>query len=342
MESLCPPEPETEISKEGTRLHAAMESGLSVDDLISKKMIKEDEAWMIRYCQSESARLMASIFVGNDYKDFKESSLSYKGRDGFNHPDRYIYELGIALIIDYKFGYEGSTSADLNKQGLSYAVAVSAKHFASKVYVAFLQPRVSTENVAPVLYRKDDLVNGERLIDSILENCAKVDAPVIPGIQQCKYCKAKAVCERAYKESVERVASLAINSLPLIAPDRMVELYKAVKLSEKVAEAIEAFIKQKLEANPKAFPGLSLEENGSTKEITDPQGLYDALLKRFGGCDVREYQGCCKVKITDLFENLWKKLSGLKGKKAKESFNEFLETSGCATSKPKKPSIKIL
>lgn len=113
------------------------------------------------------------------------------------HTDRWFYweDLSLLLIIDKKFGFKEVTPATSNYQLRTYACAGAEKFILTDCIVAITQPRLPYEQrITMAHYAFDDIVASREEIVAIREASREPDAPLIPGEEQCRYCKAKLIC----------------------------------------------------------------------------------------------------------------------------------------------------
>lgn len=113
------------------------------------------------------------------------------------HSDRYRYWIDDRLlcIIDKKFGFKEVTPAVANYQLRHYAVAGAEKFKPLNCVVAITQPRLPYEQrITMAHYSKEDIAAAREEIVAIREASRDPDAPLVPGEEQCRYCKAKLTC----------------------------------------------------------------------------------------------------------------------------------------------------
>lgn len=101
-----------------------------------------------------------------------------------------------ALVVDLKSGFAVVEGAELNMQLRGYAVLVSENFDLADIYVAILQPRLwpPSERITMAHYTAPDIARARKQIDSILAATERDDAPLVPGEDQCRFCRAKLIC----------------------------------------------------------------------------------------------------------------------------------------------------
>jgi len=150
--------------------------------------------------------------------------------------------------------------------------AARMSQFVEDVYGVIIQPSI-TQDPVPVRYTSSHLRAARRRIIESVEASRMADAPRIPG-SWCKYCPASACCLEAQ------------SLMPILPDGSSVELLPIAKLRwiwdrlpaiKDVIEQVDSRMKSVIQANPQAFPDLSLEERAGKRAIKDAQGAFNIL-----------------------------------------------------------------
>lgn len=182
----------------------------------------------------------------------------------------YDSEQQLLEIIDYKDGRVPVSAAE-NPQALLYAIGASLLFDPiATVRMTIIQPRLPE----PVNWWEIPFSELDRYAQDIALKAAATDLPdsaLIPGDEQCKWCRAKAVCP-ALQEKTMKDAQIAFENIGTNLPmaQQSASNDPATLTDEKIVEVLEAapLIKQWLDAvektafdrmnNGETIPGLKL------------------------------------------------------------------------------------
>ena len=158
-------------------------------------------------------------------------------------------------------------------------------------------------------YTVEDIERSETELLQILSVARAADAPRIAGMQQCRYCKAKAVCPEAIDAFGLLPAVAFIPAQPVsnnrrvcCQPDskRDLGIIKGRwQLAKIIGAAIDERMKQVLKADPDAIPGWTLKPGAVRAEIIDPSIAYRELATDL---TPDQFASCCKVQIGSLVD----------------------------------------
>lgn len=222
------------------------------------------------------------------------------------------------LIVDFKTGRNEVTESARNLQLRSQAVIMAENYGFRPFDVAIIQPWVSsTPDICS--YTEEDLGIASREVLKILEEAQKPDAKRIPGEKQCDWCRAKRICP----EANVIVADLVPVQVLSLTPQQVSDVLDRVKLAKKVIDDIEKWAKQRLQEDPNAIPGWTLEPGDKRRSVTSPQQAID-LLQEHGLLDQEGFFQCCDVKLGEL-EKQVRAHTGLKKKEAEAKVNAALK-----------------
>lgn len=328
-EQLCPAEAESADAAAGTRLHQHMEKGTVPEDAT--------EAEAVEWCR-RMERELAAEFLGEEDDPFdRESRLWAKDGSFSGQPDVVYLLRGRAVIIDYKFGRGEVASAPGNLQLAALAVLVGQAYPVDEVYAAILQPFVSRGRPSVVRYSREDLQAAEAYLSNAFAKAQEPDAPLRPGVRQCKYCRANATCPAALREAL---GCQAVERWEALAAPARAELWRRAQLARKLADAIERRVKEDLKDGAE-LPGLELAPGRSTFTVTDAQAAFGILSEQLG-ITAEEFTACCKVGISalDKLVHARRKASDASAK-VKESAAWLRDAlSGCAEVKVTEGSVR--
>lgn len=266
-------------------------------------------------------------------------------------PDLVLLYETAPLIIDRKFGYNVVDRADLNLQLRSYAVIVWESYKvqkSEKVFVSIIQPRLwFGERVTIAEYLPEDIEASKAEISRILDKSNHDRARLIPGEEQCRYCKAKLICP-AFREAMTVPA--------VITPDKILsKRAREAFLEQRLAECSDDELERVIKACKLADFANDLALDEARKRIRD--GRYQnyvlgkpievrnitdvrraiALLS-LGGLTKSEIFDCVhEFSLTSLVETLRKKNKSWTEKEANEYINKKLRT--VITTVTRKPRI---
>jgi Protein of unknown function (DUF2800) len=244
--ALCPgsarleaglPDEESEQSREGTLLH-----DYAAHPEYDRAMLKPNQRDLLELADTLTKTAIDRVEtgigeLGKPVHDYKERYYGTEVISGT--PDRVLYYPETILVIDRKFGYGIVERADLNLQLRVYAVLTWVSNY-KDVYVAIVQPRASyDERITIARYTSEDVEDARQQILSILTAAQSPDAPLVPGEEQCRYCKAKLTCP-AFREAIQRAPALMSVDDALSKTAR--EAYLVQRLAECSDEQLEKMI----------------------------------------------------------------------------------------------------
>lgn len=287
-EAACPEvDRESADAAAGSRLHRCMEVGSLPEDA--------SEAEAVEWCRATELELAQEV-LGVEAAAVRERRLWAQDRSFSGQPDAVFLAGEAALVVDYKFG-RGEVAAAAGNMQLAALAVLAGQAFpqVAEVYAAILQPFVSRGRPQVVRYGRVDLAAAEAYLAKAIGAAQAPGAPLRPGVKQCKYCRAQAVCPAALREALSCRAVERWEALPLAA---RAELWRRAQLARRVADAIERRAKADLRAGV-SLPGLELAPGRSSFTVTDAQAAYGILSEQLG-VTAEEFAACCKVGVTAL------------------------------------------
>ena len=181
---------------EGTMLHEATMDILKHGT--TKHVLTEEQAQAVNWCVKEVLETTSGI--EGEYEIYYEAQMDLAEHGRKNKPRIDIVVMprdgNVIWVIDLKFGGGFTVHPKYNWQMKDYAVSVWLNFGAASVRSVILQPRVEEE-----WRRKEYWYDGEALAQAqddiwrAIEKALEPDAPLVPGQDQCQWCRAKEQCE---------------------------------------------------------------------------------------------------------------------------------------------------
>ena len=292
LENQMPYEPAGEAAETGTRIHELGERLLSGEE--PSKLLLKDKVDATELAMAQDYADFVNTLCENPRKKLIEVNLD----DGLKslHPalggtaDAILVEGNTLHVVDLKTG-RIPVDAEDNKQMLTYALGAMRQFNAPasiEVVVHIFQPKTGHSQWK---------TTGERLIShghelkAAAELALSIDAPTNPGPDQCRWCKAKAICP-SLKSKAAEAARMDF------APDTTVtpEMMDTAHLAQAWAEAvIEAGKRQLLSDQP--LPGWTLRSGRKTKFWSAPAMVEEALKDNPAAWELRSPAQIIKLGI---------------------------------------------
>jgi hypothetical protein len=347
LEKECPPLPEEDWTKSGTRIHdflAGFEPGTDftgdeqetaekINELV-KRVFETVEIPANAVCYPEIRR-----WIGN--RDFDQDSKLASGK-----PDKILTwwtesnELH-ACIIDYKTGRLEVDPAPSNAQLKGLVAAFAYERSPQKVWVAIVGPFQSPQ-ISIAVYDQKAILQAQLETWDLIDSINKADARRYPG-DHCRYCRAKAVCPELQGVAVVAPKQLGVVDSTVakaavveaargLSDDKLAMLMEGYQLRQWANEAIHDETKRRVSLGQTVgYWGLSKPQK--REKITD-LGTVFARSQEF--CSVQEFQDRCSISKKELGE-LVKAKQGLKGKALDTKMKELV--AGCVIETTTEPSL---
>lgn len=197
---------------------------------------------------------------------------------GFGTADTIIiHKNGLLTIVDLKFGMGLRVDAKENPQLRLYALGCIQEHQfmynIDRVRIIVCQPRLDHEDEEQVTL--EELLEWGEWVKGKALATLDPNAPVIPGLVQCQWCRARFVCRKRALEI------LTVMGSETLSPADIAMLHHHAPLAVKWAEDIEAAALAILNAGG-TLPGLKLIEGVSRRQMRSDaeQVLIEAGLTR--------------------------------------------------------------
>lgn len=305
---LCPasmrlekdmPEFTSEAAEQGTRIH----------EQAAKLIMGNDKEPLHDADEQIKAEKIADFFNNKKLeadtdKFFVEKKLSFVYPFGeiFNGTaDAVIIDRNGSLnVFDWKTGQNTVTEAESNWQGAMYALGASQEFATNEASVTFYNPTIG--QVTKAYFTTADLDNIEDRVITAIQECEKEDAPCVPSLNACRYCKAAlgGTCKAftAWMARCTEVPKVAISEMSDVT--LAAEYERVTDASRKYAEALKAELLRRASDNGKCG-GYEIRLREGTRQITNLEGAMNALLNFI---PQEDFIGLCKVPITAL-QNLF-------------------------------------
>jgi len=315
------PDSESTDAMEGTLLHA-----LNVDPEMDRSMLTREQKEILATSAKgdddifKAIELSIKITEAEEFEEgFEQELWLRRGIKAIfpGHCDRWRYYPGrkILIIIDQKFGRNEVVPAESNLQLRSYAVMADREwDCAGGIVVAINQPRLpKADRLTIAEYTAKDLPAAKEHLLSIWngahnpDGTPREDAPRKAGLDHCRYCKAKEICETytatyaALGEVSAKGKDSYVATLAEMTDERLDFGWKAVSFAAIIRDSLKKELLRRIEAGGMA--NYETKATGKMTKITDPVEAW-AILKREAGFTEDELKACITIPMTPLVEKL--------------------------------------
>jgi CRISPR/Cas system-associated exonuclease Cas4 (RecB family) len=311
LEQTLPPQAENKYMALGTDVHAVLAETKDFDSLT------EEGQDIATRCLSQFSELIGQLDLGERTKEVIEARFWYD--ELFSGAIDRIDFFGddTAVVTDYKTGRVAQSGAAENYQLRAYAVLVKKAFPQLKtILVAIIQPMAGPKTIAE--YNEEDLAKAEQEIVGIVTASQSNDAIRTPSPDACKWCRAKSICPevRGVHKELEVVSSAVI---PRLSNEELLAIDEKAEVVLDFIDEVRKEMKARMMAGQQ-FAGRSLTEGRKTRSVTDALAVISALS---GVVEQSDILACSKLSVTSL-EKVYAKARGLKGKDAKQQFEDAL------------------
>lgn len=330
------PEEDSELSREGQLLHdysAHPEYNRSVLEPKQQDLLALADQLAKDVIDKVEGELDKPKVVG----ETREQTLEFQ-LEPFGTPDFVrIYDTKDALVIDLKMGYNVVERAELNLQLRTYAVLVWDASITGlrNVFVAIVQPRAPhSERITIAKYTPQDIEDSRQQIVGIIERTKPEDAPLVPGDEQCRYCKAKLICP-AFREAAQLPAvitpdtQLSVTARRAYLEQKLAELndvelgkvLQACKLAKLVSDPASDEIRKRIIAG--GMTDFKLAKESHVRSIADVRKAM-SLLSLAGMSRTDLFECVTEMALGKLAEKVRKTHPGYNAKQADDWINKKL------------------
>lgn len=285
-------------AEEGVRLHKALEARFRREP--HAELAPSDEA-LIAACLEFVSEKIGGRVVVQQWIEERVSLLDGVELVNYGTSDLIVLVDNEVLVFDFKFGRKVHQHA-LVLQLANYAAAAATS-------IPGLQgtkgPPVSAYAYFPVydesyVWRAPDLCAAVPVVVEKVKQVIAVafspDPPLRPG-PWCDYCDALPECD-AVRAQAALVAEHFQAKLPA-DPKKIVDLYDAAKLAEKQSAAVLSRIREILDEDPQALPGLEYVEVNGIRSVNDPMSFWQALVGS-GHVDAGAFSDRCTQEVISI------------------------------------------
>lgn len=302
--SLTVPEPP---SSEDANLGTAVHSALAGD----KVALTEEGEMIAGMCRKALDELHGELGV-KDPQTLIETrlwwDLAWSGQ-----ADRIDVWGDSALVVDYKTGRGAVDPAERNMQLRGLAVLVKRRFpDVVRVFTAIIAPM--SIGTTATCYQNGALDAALDEVTLLIRAIQQKNAPRRPSADSCKYCRAKSICPEVKQDAMTLVEA---DKVLAVSNEELGEWLNKAEYIEDMCMALRTEAKNRLKDGA-TIPGWRLGAGRKSRSIKDASAAFQLLANSM---TAEEFAGCCKVSVPSL-EKAFAKANGLKGKEAKEAFDE--------------------
>ncbi len=296
------PDTESEAAAEGTLAHELAEMKIR-NYFFTKEFGKRKLNNAVKKLQENGLWQEEMQGYTDEYLDYiKNTALSLKSAPSvrieqrvyfkeytFADPEDPIEGSGIAdcillygdtvHVIDFKYGKGVPVSAENNPQLMLYALgayqAYRMLYPISKAKLTVVQPRL--DSISEWECTAEDILKFGEYVKARAALAVKGEGDFAPGLDTCRFCRAKAQCAARAKENV-RLAFFTDKRPPLISNEEAGEYLKKGEDVAKWLEDLKDYALKECLAG-KAVPGWKAVEGRGSREWTDMDKAFDVLMK---------------------------------------------------------------
>lgn len=262
---------EKDWAHSGERIHLWLEDS----SLVELKPSEQEVADMI---VADRERVIRLVFGEHGYTEWRERRLWYPGDLYSGQADFTALNeaMSVGLLIDYKSLRGDHDAAEDNIQLRALGVLAKKNHPQIKTWYVHLSQPLIRRDAPPCKYEEADLITSEAQMIHGIGIADEKYPPAVPGVKQCRYCKAKLLCPEA-RALLAATSQFEREVDELSGPD-LSKLVDMAKTASIIADAAEKEAKERLRKDDMSVPGWGLRSTGSTSRITDMDGLHNAIV----------------------------------------------------------------
>lgn len=277
---------------------------------------------------------------------YREQRLDIGRRDDgsyltFGTVDHIAISGDTAVVVDYKFGYNGVDAADTNAQGQAYTLGVMEKWpDVETVHLHFYLPRRG-EHTHHVYTREDEVAIRVRL-ETIVARAKDESLEPTPSPAACAYCAAKSTCEalaenalvvaRKYRPTcpdMDANTLAKVNSSEIVDPNQMSKALQIASVMEEWCKSVKHHARELVTEKGIEIPGYKIiQRSGSARVTGSAEEIYNTVAS--GQLTQEQFIACTKVDLKLLTQALADQAPrGQKGA-TKDNLMEVMESLGLA------------
>ena len=282
---------------DGTRSHAMLEYCLKTQTdpmtMVGHVFLHEMGDVIIEQARSERVKVAWDYVQGRYYQaEERVDPSNLLGRDDMRGTVDIVVLGGEVLeIIDYKDGMH-PVSAVNNAQMEQYAYGVLSKWVTSAktIRMTIIQPKLALRGL-PVISShdvdKEEFVARKNIIIAQAAATDDHDAPLIPGEDQCRYCRAKGSCTALVNNSLVAldvspidIAHQSANKDPTTMDnDQLAKLLEAAPLIRSMLDGAQDELLKRLESGQRVGGFKLVNGRGSRQWALSDNEMADRLQK---------------------------------------------------------------
>jgi hypothetical protein len=283
-------------AEEGTRLHAALETGKTDG-------FTDEQLQCIAMCRDYIEALERQARARGSATVHREVQLDIADGATFGTADFVLVGSGGAgELVDFKFGRNSVPDAEINAQMQAYALGLFEKFpELQTVKVHILLPR--RDEVSTAVYHRADMPRLRLRITTIIARC-KAPEPEIRSTENCLWCARQATCSALHQHALviangyDEELKLPEQYHPgqITDPAVMSRALTVARVLEKWCESVKHHALQ-MRLGGQEIPGHELRTRAGTRKITDPLATWAAVRERV---TPEQFIGCCDISLPKL------------------------------------------
>lgn len=326
--------------------------GQGVHDVLATGDESEADARQLNIaesCKEIESKLVAQVFGpdASKCKVFTEERFWCRVEDKFLHsakPDR-VYRYGPkALIVEFKALAGDRPESPENLQIRHQVVLAARGLMCTEVFAALVQPLI-THTPTVTRYDEKAIAQAEQDMRALVVTSNDPASKRTASALACKFCKARSMCpEYAIWNQQLLPAPVNVFGLPVSqwTSEQAAMFLEGASQAQKWIDECRQAMKERLQTNPDAIPGWTLEPGDVRKPVNNPQELFTrfgALASASGiGTQVATEMFLKSVGVTKKkFEAQVRAVTKLKGKGLNAQMEKLLE--GITDNKQSEPSL---
>jgi hypothetical protein len=284
-----------------TTLNTCVEAGMvDASQYIGQHLSDQDGEFVVDAARAERVnfaldyiRKRASLLGGQIISEDEVQPFPLVGRfDLSGHVDVQIVGEHFLEVIDYKDGMaivDAKDNPQLEQYAMGCVCAHQDKDFHT-IRLTIIQPKLREKGMEGISYQEISFTTLMDKVQTIIAEAAATDdpnAPLTPGEEQCKYCKAKGACG-ALAQHTMAASGIRFEDLtkqqeePVTLSDqRLREVMEAAPLIRQFLEGAEKEAQRRLEAGH-AIDGLKLVRGRGTRDWSMEADAIAERLKKMG------------------------------------------------------------